>query len=192
MPALGAWRRIRSAVMAGLVPAIHVERRRNAVGSAERRRVDARHKAGHDVDRIRIADCAGKFAKPSCKRAWVFGSDLQTSASASRNCAKSSGNSLSNSISSPVTGCAKPSVAACSAWRPRRSTISRAAGAKLGDLGLEARAIGFIADQRMADMGHMHADLMRAAGLQLTAQERGHAVILDLLPMGDGFAPARF
>ena len=128
MPALGAWRRIRSAVMAGLVPAIHVERRRNAVGSAERRRVDARHKAGHDVDRIRIADCAGKFAKPSCKRARVFGSDLQTSASACRSVARSAGNSLSNISSSRVTGCVKPSVAACSAWRPSASTAARAAG----------------------------------------------------------------
>ncbi len=49
--------------MAGLVPAIHVERRRGAAKYAERRRVDARHKAGHDVHRMRVAYCAGKFAK---------------------------------------------------------------------------------------------------------------------------------
>jgi len=60
------------------------------------------------------------------------------------------------------------------------------------DLGFEPRAIGRGANQRMADMGHMHADLMGATGLKLAAQQRGDAVILDLLPMGDGFAAARF
>ena len=53
--------------LAGLVPAIHVERRRNAERFAARRRVDARHKAGHDADRMRVAYGAGKFAKPSYK-----------------------------------------------------------------------------------------------------------------------------
>ena len=40
-----------------------------------------------------------------------------------------------------------------------------------GRLGLEARAVDIVADQRMADMGHMDADLVRAAGLQPAVEQ---------------------
>ena len=108
-----------------------------------------------------------------------------------RNASKSSGSSLSNSKSSPVTGWVKPSVAACSAWRPSRLDRRARLRRKPRDLRLEARAIGQIADQRMADMRHMHADLMRAARLQPTGQQRRGAEILEPFPMGDRLAPAR-
>src|ERR1700752_1807041 len=53
------------------------------------------------------------------------------------------------------------------------------------DRGLEAFAIGLIAKERMADMGHMHADLVSAAGLQPAADEArigwGAEILLNLI-----------
>src|SRR5258707_12104242 len=42
----------------------------------------------------------------------------------------------------------------------------------MAGLGLEVRAIDGIAQQGMADMGQMHPDLVGAAGLELTGQQR--------------------
>src|SRR5258708_40061726 len=42
----------------------------------------------------------------------------------------------------------------------------------MAGLGLEMRAIDGIAHQRIADMGQMYPDLVSAAGLELTGQER--------------------
>lgn len=42
-------------------------------------------------------------------------------------------------------------------------------------LGAKGRAIFGVADQRMADMGHVHADLMGAAGFQAALHHRGEA-----------------
>jgi len=39
--------------MAGLVPAIHAEKLRNAARPARRRRMDACDKRGHDAERMR-------------------------------------------------------------------------------------------------------------------------------------------
>ena len=69
-------------------------------------------------------------------------------------------------------------------------------GAEVAGLGLEVRAIDAVAQQRMADMGEMHPDLMGAAGLELAGQQRGDRLavapvegFLDF-PMGDGLAAA--
>ncbi len=57
-------------------------------------------------------------------------------------------------------------------------------------LGLEARAIDRVAQERMADRGHMNADLMRAAGLQFAGDEACRSERLLDPPMGDGVAAA--
>src|SRR5579885_316776 len=70
-------------------------------------------------------------------------------------------------------------------------------GRKAARAGLEAFTVGFIAQQRVANLGEMHSDLVRAAGLQL-AFEKGsdRLAILALedfphLVMGDRPAAAR-
>ncbi|MND98608.1 hypothetical protein D3C80_909680 [compost metagenome] len=62
-------------------------------------------------------------------------------------------------------------------------------------LGAEGGAIFGITDQRIADMGHMHADLVGAAGFQAAFHHRGEAggvrsfmVTLHHLIMGDRLA----
>ena len=62
-------------------------------------------------------------------------------------------------------------------------------------LGLESRAIFRVANERVADMGHVHPDLVGAAGLQTAFDERGEArrirllaIALDHLVMRDRLA----
>ena len=43
--------------------------------------------------------------------------------------------------------------------------------AQLRRLGLEARAVDVVAQQRMADMGQMHPDLVGAAGFQPAGEQ---------------------
>src|SRR5690349_21287113 len=61
-------------------------------------------------------------------------------------------------------------------------------------LGLEARPVGGIAQERMAEMGHVNPDLVRASRLQLALDQAGHGVCrrqpLQDLEMGDGIATA--
>ena len=65
-----------------------------------------------------------------------------------------------------------------------------------GRLGLEAGGVGLIAHDRVTDMGQMHADLMRAAGLQPAFDEArdrlavGAGVALQHLPMRHRLAAA--
>src|SRR5260370_40575740 len=66
----------------------------------------------------------------------------------------------------------------------------------MAGFGLEMRAIDAVAEQRMADMGEMHPDLMGAPGLELAGQERRDRLavapgegFLDL-PVGDRLAAA--
>lgn len=62
------------------------------------------------------------------------------------------------------------------------------------DLGLEAGTIVLIANKRMTDMAHVHADLMCAAGLQPAFHQGGdrwcilRSKTLLHLPMGDGMS----
>jgi hypothetical protein len=68
---------------------------------------------------------------------------------------------------------------------------------EMAGLGLEVRAIDGIAHQRVADVSHMHPDLMGAAGLELAGEKRGDRLAVAPgkrflhLPMGDGLAAAR-
>ena len=63
-------------------------------------------------------------------------------------------------------------------------------------LGLEARAIDVVTEQRMPNMGEMHPDLMGPAGLQSAGQEARDRLAVRAgvgfqpLPMGDGLASA--
>src|SRR5260370_42177315 len=66
----------------------------------------------------------------------------------------------------------------------------------MAGLGFEMRAIDAVAQQRMADMGEVHPDLMGAPGLELAGQERRDRLALAPvegfldLPMGNGLAAA--
>jgi hypothetical protein len=55
---------------------------------------------------------------------------------------------------------------ACRAWRGKRLTTAFAASGRRLAFVLKPRRIIRVADQRMADMGHVHADLMGAAGFE--------------------------
>src|SRR5664279_1992040 len=80
------------------------------------------------------------------------------------------------------------------------SAKSRQGGLRLGaeeaGFGLEAGAIGGVAQDRMADMGQVDTDLVGAAGFQRAGQEaRDRLAIapvegLQKLPMSDGLAAA--
>src|SRR5690349_6409301 len=65
------------------------------------------------------------------------------------------------------------------------------------DLGLKARSIGIIPEQRMTQMGQMDPDLMGPASLQPAGQEGhdrlagGAGVFLQKFPMGHGLAAVR-
>src|SRR6187399_1031967 len=69
--------------------------------------------------------------------------------------------------------------------------------AQVHRLGLEAGAVGIVAEQRMAQMSQMHADLMGPAGLQPAGEQARDRFAIDSgvffqkLPMGDGFAAVR-
>src|ERR1019366_8839890 len=69
-------------------------------------------------------------------------------------------------------------------------------GGKQAGLGLEAGAVSGVAQDRMADMGQMHPDLVSAAGLQRAGDEAGDRLAvaagkaLQHLPVGDGLATA--
>ena len=81
---------------------------------------------------------------------------------------------LPTACAARVTGCTSPSRCACSAWRgkcARRRQQRRS--------GCAAAAIRRVAQQRMADRRQVHADLVRAAGLQPAADERRGAEALD-------------
>src|SRR5450759_1445870 len=70
-------------------------------------------------------------------------------------------------------------------------------GGKQAGLGLEAGAVASVAQDRMADMGQMHSNLVGAAGLQGASQQAGDRlavgadIALERLPMGHRLAPAR-
>ena len=75
--------------------------------------------------------------------------------------------------------------------------LARAFSGKQRRLGLEARAVGVVAEQRMADMGQMHPDLVGAAGLQPAGEQArdrlsvGSGVGFQQLPVGDRLAAVR-
>ena len=102
----------------------------------------------------------------------------RASAAASR--AMSSGSGEANLRRLPVTGCTKASSAACSAWRPSARERDLGRGAELAPAGLEAGAVGHVAEQRVADVGKMHADLVRSARLQHESEQAGHRLRLGL------------
>ena len=64
------------------------------------------------------------------------------------------------------------------------------------DLGLEAGAVSVVAEQRVADMGEMHADLVSTAGFQPAGEQAGDRlavradVFLQEFPVGYRLAPA--
>src|SRR3954454_7498119 len=70
-------------------------------------------------------------------------------------------------------------------------------GSEERGLGLEAGPIDVVAEQRVADMGEMYPDLMRAAGFQPARKEARDrlAVVpkirLEPLPVGDCLAATR-
>src|SRR5665811_1986359 len=70
-------------------------------------------------------------------------------------------------------------------------------GGKQAGLGLEAGAVAGVAQDRMADMGQMHSNLVGAAGLQGASQQAGDRlavgadIALERLPMGYRLASAR-
>src|ERR1035437_1367703 len=70
-------------------------------------------------------------------------------------------------------------------------------GGKQAGLGLEAGAVAGVAQDRMADMGQMHSNLVGAAGLQGARQQAGDRlavgayIALERLPMGYRLASAR-
>ena len=78
-------------------------------------------------------------------------------------------------------------------------SLDEAAGA-LGqqrDLGAEPLRVERIADDGAADMRHVHADLMGAAGFQMAAHQRGDGLVAEAehmlhLEMGDGEAALAF
>ena len=80
---------------------------------------------------------------------------------------KSAGGSQRKSSRSPVTGWTKPSVAACS--------IRRSAAIGCAAVAQEVADVDRLADQRMAGLGQVDADLVRASGLEAHAAERGAA-----------------
>ena len=82
--------------------------------------------------------------------------------------ARSAGGGASHDIVSRVAGWTRPSRVACSACRAKAGHARRAPA-----------PVRRIADERMADRGEMHANLVRAAGLERAAQERRHAEALD-------------
>ena len=68
--------------------------------------------------------------------------------------------------------------------------------AEQAGLGLEAGAVGGVAQDRVADMGQMHPDLVGAAGFQGAGEQAGDRLAVagrqsfQHLPMGDGRAAA--
>ena len=67
----------------------------------------------------------------------------------------------------------KPSTAACSACRRKASTRLARRRREQARLRLEARHHRPVAQQRVADMRHVHADLVGAAGLEPAFDEAG-------------------
>ena len=65
---------------------------------------------------------------------------------------------------------------------------------ELAGLGLEAGAVNLVAEEGMAEMGEVDADLVGASGLELAGEERGDRLAVfaregvQHLPMGHGFA----
>src|SRR5581483_475559 len=74
----------------------------------------------------------------------------------------------------------------------RRARFRREAGR----LGLEAGRVSLVAEDRVADMREVDADLVRAAGVEAAFDQAryrlavGSRVALEHLPMRDGLAPA--
>src|SRR5215213_10942392 len=70
-------------------------------------------------------------------------------------------------------------------------------GIQQGGLGLEAGSVGVVAQQRVADVGEMDADLVGAAGLQPAGQQTRDRLAIDAevffqhFPMGYRLAAAR-
>ena len=84
----------------------------------------------------------------------------------------SAGSGLSNRSASPVAGMLETEdrgVQGLAARGPRGPPAARL-GEAVG-LGLEAGPVERVAEQRVADMGHVDADLMRPPGLELAAHE---------------------
>ena len=69
----------------------------------------------------------------------------------------------------------EPSTKACSAWRGKLAAAAKAFFFRrgFGPRRLAGAAIGRIADQGMAQMGQMHADLVGAPGFQPAFDQRG-------------------
>ena len=87
----------------------------------------------------------------------------------------SAGSGLAKRSRLPVTGCTKASTAACSACRPSASSAACASSAEIARARLEAGAVGHVAEQGMADVGEVHADLVRAARLERELEQAGDA-----------------
>ena len=67
----------------------------------------------------------------------------------------------------------RPSRAACSAWRGK--AVAGGARHALPSRGARASgAVGRIAHERMTDRAHVHADLMRAPGLEADVEQASH------------------
>ena len=104
----------------------------------------------------------------------------------------SAGRGATNSRGWPVRGWVRRKVWAWRAWRSMRT------GVGVGAVGAEevaegqavAAGIGFVGDDRMADVGEVDADLMGPAGSGLAADEGEAAKPLDDLVEGDGFLAA--
>ena len=95
-------------------------------------------------------------------------------ASAASSACRSVGGSACTMTAAPVRGCAKRSRQACSAWRAKLD--GGAVQARVGNPPAGRAAIHGVADQRPATIGQVHAQLVRPAGDQPAAQQRGSAV----------------
>ena len=84
----------------------------------------------------------------------------------------------------PVMGWENPRISACKAWRGKSRARLRGLGQGFRD-GRAAAQIDRVADQRMADMGEVDADLVRAAGGQAAGDQCGSETkMTDYLVIG--------
>ena len=99
----------------------------------------------------------------------------------------SAGSGLSKRSRLPVTGCTKASPRRMQRLAVERVERRLRVGPELARARLEARAVGHVAEQGMADVGQVHAHLVRAAGLEREREQAGDG--LRLAPADRSPAP---
>ena len=127
-----------------------------------RKRAAERIRSLRDEILFIVAGAAWRTSAPLIRNALIRRVNLRAAGSRSSNV-------------SPGDRMLEPSFAACNAWRPEPRKSEPRVLATIGRLGLEPGAIDGVAEEWMADMGHMHPDLMRAPRLQPACDEAGRA-----------------